>query len=82
MLEYINSIVSINIDQDKIAKAVKETNFNNLQNLEEKEGFTEVGMGKFFRKGKVGEWKEKLDPKLVKKIEDHFRKEMMELNYL
>jgi len=82
MLEYINSIVSINIDQDKIAKAVKETNFNNLQNLEEKEGFTEVGMGKFFRKGTVGEWKEKLDPKLVKKIEDHFRKEMMELNYL
>ena len=82
MLEYINSIVSINIDQDKIAKAVKETNFNNLQNLEEKEGFTEVGMVKFFRKGTVGEWKEKLDPKLVKKIEDHFRKEMMELNYL
>ena len=39
-------------------------------------------MGKFFRKGKVGEWKEKLDPKLVKIIEDHFRKEMMELDYL
>ena len=39
-------------------------------------------MGKFFRKGKVGEWKEKLDPKISKKIEDHFRKEMMELDYL
>ena len=55
---------------------------DDLQSLEEKEGFNEVGMGRFFRKGKVGEWKEKLDPKLVKKIEDHFRKEMMELNYL
>ena len=82
MLEYINSIVQINIDQDKITKAVEQTAFNNLQNLEEKEGFTEAGMGKFFRKGKVGEWKEKLDLKLVEKIENNFRKEMKELNYL
>ena len=82
MLEYVNSIVSIDIDQNRISKAVEETAFNKLQNLEAKEGFTEVGMGKFFRKGKVGEWKEKLDPKLTKKIEDNFRKEMMELNYI
>ena len=82
MLEYINSIISINIDQNKISKSVEETAFDRLQNLEESEGFIEVGKGKFFRKGKVGEWKEKLDPKLIKKIEDHFRKEMMELEYL
>ena len=82
MLEYINSIISINIDQNKISKSVEETAFDRLQNLEESEGFIEVGKGKFFRKGKVGEWKEKLDPKLIKKIEDHFRKEMMELDYL
>ena len=82
MLEYINSIISINIDQNRISKAVAETTFQKLQNLEDKEGFIEVGKGKFFRKGKVGEWKEKLDPKLTKKIEDHFRKEMMELDYL
>ncbi len=82
MLEYINSIISINIDQNRIAKAVRETAFDKLQNLEDREGFIEGGKGKFFRKGKVGEWKEKLDPKLTKKIEDHFRKEMMELDYL
>ena len=82
MLEYINSIISINIDQNKISKSVEETAFDRLQNLEESEGFIEVGKGKFFRKGKVGEWKEKLDPKLIKKIEDHFRKEMVELDYL
>ena len=28
----------------------------------------------FLEKEKVGEWKENLDPKLVKKIEDHFIK--------
>ena len=82
MLEYMKSIFPVDIDPDRVRKAVEETAFNKLQNLEDKEGFTEVGMGKFFRKGKVGEWKEKLDPKLVKIIEDHFRKEMMELNYL
>ena len=82
MLEYINSIISINIDQNRISKAVEETAFHKLQKLENREGFIEVGKGKFFRKGKVGEWKENLDPKLTKKIEDHFRKEMMELNYL
>ena len=82
MLEYMKSIFPVDIDPDRVRKAVEETAFDKLQNLEDKEGFTEVGMGKFFRKGKVGEWKEKLDPKLVKIIEDHFRKEMMELNYL
>ena len=82
MLEYMKSIFPVDIDPNRVRKAVEETAFDKLQNLEDKEGFTEVGMGKFFRKGKVGEWKEKLDPKLVKIIEDHFRKEMMELNYL
>ena len=82
MLEYMKSIFPVDIDPDRVRKAVEETAFDKLQNLEDKEGFTEVGMGKFFRKGKVGEWKEKLDPKLVKIIEEHFRKEMMELDYL
>ena len=50
MLEYINSIISINIDQNRISKAVAETAFQKLQNLEDKEGFIEVGKGKFFRK--------------------------------
>ena len=49
MLEYINSIISINIDQNRISKAVEETAFDKLQNLEDKEGFIEVGKGKFFR---------------------------------
>ena len=82
MLEYMKSIFPVNIDSDRVEKAVEETSFNKLQSMENKDGFIEVGMGKFFRKGKVGEWKEKLDPKLAKQIEDHFRNEMIELDYL
>ena len=82
MLEYMKSIFPLNIDKDKIEKSIEETAFHKLQNLENQEGFIEKGVGKFFRKGKVGEWKEKLEPKLSKQIEHHFKKEMLDLNYL
>tara|TARA_A100000164_G_scaffold39109_1_gene29832 strand:+ start:821 stop:1255 length:435 start_codon:yes stop_codon:yes gene_type:complete len=82
MLEYMKSIFPLNIDKDKIEKSIDETTFHKLQNLENQEGFIEKGVGKFFRKGKVGEWKEKLEPKLSKQIEHHFKKEMLDLNYL
>jgi len=82
MLEYMKSIFPLNIDKDKIEKSIEETAFHKLQNLENQEGFIEKGVGKFFRKGKVGEWKEKLEPKLSKQIEHHFKKEMLDLNYI
>ena len=82
MLEYMKSIFPLNIDKDKIEKSIEETAFHKLQNLENQEGFIEKGVGKFFRKGKVGEWKEKLEPKLSKQIEHHFKKEMLNLNYI
>ena len=82
MLEYMKSIFPLNIDRDKIEKSIEETAFHKLQNLENQEGFIEKGVGKFFRKGKVGEWKEKLEPKLSKQIEHHFKKEMLDLNYI
>ena len=40
--------ISLNIDKIKIRKAVEETSFDKLQNLEESEGFKEVGGGKIF----------------------------------
>ena len=35
MLEYINSIISINIAQNRISKAVEDTAFHKLQKLED-----------------------------------------------
>ena len=47
------------------------------------EGFLEKGKGEFFfRKGKVGDWKEKLNKDQTQKIEKAFKAEMIELGYL
>ena len=42
----------------------------------------EKGDGFFFRKGKSGDWKNELDKKIISQIEQAFKEEMKELNYL
>ena len=83
ILEYLKNIVNFNIDEQKLNKAIIETSFENLSNMELKNGFIEQSWEKnFFRKGKIGDWKESLDNKLSKKIEDTFYKEMKDLGYI
>lgn len=83
ILEYLKNIVNFNIDEQKLNKAIIETSFDNLSNMELKNGFIEQSWEKnFFRKGKIGDWKESLDNKLSKKIEDTFYKEMEYLGYI
>ena len=50
--------------------------------MEDSKGFDEATEGKFFRKGKKDSWKNILADDLRKKIEENFRKEMIELGYL
>ena len=62
---------------------MKQTQFKELQKLEKAEGFLEKGEGElFFRKGKVGKWKDEVSSNLVDKIEKLFKNEMEELGYL
>ena len=83
IVKYLNDINQITFDEKKIKFSIKQTNFQNLRKLEEKEGFIEKGRGNFFfRKGKIGSWKEELSNDLVKIIEKKFKKEMLELGYL
>ena len=54
-----------------------------LKKIEKSEGFSEKGQGEFFfREGKVGVWKDEVSNDIIKKIENHFGKEMVELGYL
>ena len=57
--------------------------FEELQKLEKTEGFEEKGKGElFFRKGKIGTWKDEVSTNIVSKIEKLFKSEMEELGYL
>ncbi|MDB2617051.1 sulfotransferase domain-containing protein [Candidatus Pelagibacter bacterium] len=83
ILYFLNTFIKIEIDEDKIHKTIKKCSFDNLKHEEENFGFSErMGNDNFFRKGLIDEWKSKLSLKSIKLIEDKFKKEMIELNYL
>ena len=83
ILEYLKNFIPLDVSSEKIAKSINITKFENLKKLEVEEGFNEQSNNhNFFRKGKVGDWRENLDPKLSKIIEETFKNEMIELGYL
>ncbi len=84
IVSYLNEIDNTEVDKDKLIKALKQTEFEELQKMERRDGFQEKlkRTDLFFRKGKAGAWKEELPVDLTKKIEKIFHKEMTELGYL
>ena len=80
---FMKKFVKIEIDEKKIKETIELSSFNNLSKIEKKLGFKEnPSKEKFFRKGLVDEWKKSLSKDLIIKIEENFKKEMKELNYL
>ena len=80
---YLSKLEKIEIDVKRITKSIELTKFHNLQDLEKKYGFEETTLSKtFFRKGKIGSWKQELNKDLTKKIQKAFEAEMIELGYL
>ena len=69
---------------ERIRKCIEISNFNNLQNLEKKLGFSDnIKSGAtFFNKGTTNQWQSELNGKIIYKIEKKFKKEMKELNYI
>ena len=82
IINYLNKINDLPIDEKMIKKSIDNTSFKNLQNLEKKFGFKESTHGIFFRKGKIGNWKNELDIKISSQMEQVFKEEMKELGYL
>ena len=77
------------IDQKKFQNTIETTDFNRMKKLEKEKGFFEAKThertGKkipFFNLGPKNDWKKMLDKKIRKKIEEAFKKEMVELGYL
>lgn len=83
VLIYLKNLTNIKIDEKKINDTIKQTSFENLKNLELKEGYKgNLSPNPFFRSGKVGQWREKLTKEQCQKIEITFKNEMTELGYL
>ena len=84
IISYLNKINNLTIDEEMIKRSIENTSFKKLQNLEKKDGFVDSSSknGIFFRKGKIGNWKNELDIKISSQIEQVFKEEMKELGYL
>lgn len=69
---------------EKIRKAIRNSDFRTLKELEEKEGFQEkpINMKSFFRKGESESWKEELSPAEVEKIRKDHAPVMKRFGYL
>jgi hypothetical protein len=79
----IISGLGFEFNQEKFQFALKESTFEKMSELEDNDGFNEVGKGeKFFRSGKIGQWKNKLTLDQIYKIEDFNGETMKRLGYI
>lgn len=78
----LNGLGFSNINEGRFQFALKQTEFSNMQRLEEKIEFKEKGKGeKFFRKGTAGQWKSVLTKRQIEKIESDHGEVMSKFGY-
>ena len=77
------------INKNKLKNALNSTSFEKLKQKEKAQGFSEAVSSittnkkiTFFNLGPKNDWKKMLDKKIRNKIEEAFKKEMVELGYL
>lgn len=70
----LEEFLSVKVEPQKLARAVKATSFANMQKQEREKGFTErpEGMKAFFAKGQSGVWRSDLTPAQVGRIREAF----------
>ena len=89
ILNFLKTLIDIKIDEKKIINTINNCSFEKLAEKEKTEGFFESVHSKknqekmnFFYLGKKNNWKKILNQEIVKKINNVFKNEMNELNYL
>lgn len=85
--EIFGSIVNwleLPYDEERIDRALKNSNFNTLQEMEQRDGFRErlQNCKQFFWKGKIGNYREHLTSEQVDILIDNFKKLMLQLGYI
>ena len=84
---YLESLINRKFEKTKILDAIKKCSFDNLKKIEEENGFIEAPVSNdrpisFFNMGPKNNWRRLIDNKISKKIEEEFKQEMLELDYL
>ena len=84
IIDFLDNLGALKKDKKKIEFSINQTQFKKLQNLERIQGFEEKSSHtiNFFRSGKIGEGKNKLNKNQKNILEKKFNTEMKELNYL
>ncbi len=91
ILTFVYKLKNINfqVNEDKLRNVIETTSFESMKNLEKEKGFSESRVNKktgekipFFNLGPKNDWNKLLDIEIIKKIENVFKKEMKELDYL
>ena len=85
---YLEKVMNTKFDENEVVRAIKQTSFKNMQNLEKKGFFNEYIKRednkkiKFFNLGPKNDWKSYLNNEIVEEINFKFKNEMKELGYL
>ena len=91
IVEFINKLSNVEkkFNKKKALNSVRTTSFNNLSNLEKRQGFIESLISKnekkkipFFHLGPENDWKKMLDENLKKELFDIFQENLKDLSYL
>jgi hypothetical protein len=89
IVKFLEKFIPIKTNKEKNYNIIKSTSFDQLKNMEKKGLFKEGMVNKFsnekvdfFRLGPKNKWEDSLEKNIQKELEDGFREEMSELNYL
>lgn len=77
-------MVGIGQDRARVERAVKHSAFQSLSSMEKRHGFVEASdkTGRFFRQGRMNQWREVLDRAQVKRVVDAHREQMARFGYI
>ena len=85
---YLSKIGNFKFNKKEVLEIVENCKFENFSNQEKNEGFIDNSATnknfkkKYFRMGPKNNWEDLVNSEIISKIETHFKKEMIELNYL
>ncbi|MEO5626241.1 MAG: sulfotransferase domain-containing protein [Dokdonella sp.] len=80
----IAKLVGLGQDRVRIERAIKHAGFQSLSSMEKKHGFVEASdkAGRFFRKGRINEWREVLSREQAQRVIDAHREQMLRFGYV